>query len=71
MQPTLTDLRKRRGLTYRALAAEAGIPLTAVYEAENSGRVPNLRYARAICRALQVGVDSVTWGYERESRRIG
>lgn len=52
----LTRLRKRKGLSQRALAKESGVSPATVYELENARREPNPSTLRKLARALGVEV---------------
>ncbi|MBI2218948.1 MAG: helix-turn-helix transcriptional regulator [Candidatus Rokubacteria bacterium] len=56
MMVKVREWRERRGMTYRALADQAGIALSTLYRIESGAASPTVAMLEKIARALDVRV---------------
>jgi transcriptional regulator with XRE-family HTH domain len=52
----LRELRMAKGLSQKAFADAVGVSQVAVTHWEHGGKIPSLKWAQAICKALDVPI---------------
>lgn len=62
----LKEARNRKGLSQAELARRAGVSRELINNVENGRRLMSLPHARAVARALGVGVDWMLGTFENE-----
>ena len=66
MRVMLKDARRSKGLTQKQLAKLLGVSQPILSQYETGQRVPNLIVSRKIAEALEVSLDELCFGVEKE-----
>jgi transcriptional regulator with XRE-family HTH domain len=59
---TIRQIRQRKGLSLRRLAARAGVHWTTIWKVEKAGRMPSLRTLHKLAKALKVSITDLLLG---------